>query len=204
MLRPRSPAPASSSASAPKALCSVDRGYVRPEDEAPTVEPEHATDGESRGTSDDGSEPTKPTVHRAVDHHRRPGGRAGGRRGRRRQAAARPVGDGADRPSHAGAARRRGEQSARRHDGAASQARRRHLSADVVDRWVPGSHCPARLLQRSARRPEGQPVRQVGRRSARSVEDGHARRTSRRCGTGSPHSTMRAAWRCWRIASATA
>jgi ParB family transcriptional regulator, chromosome partitioning protein len=44
----------------------VDRGYVRPEDEAPTVEPEHATDGETRGTGDDGSEPTKPTVHRAV------------------------------------------------------------------------------------------------------------------------------------------
>ena len=44
----------------------VDRGYVRPEDEAPTVEPEHATDGESRGTGDDGSEPTTPTVHRAV------------------------------------------------------------------------------------------------------------------------------------------
>ena len=44
----------------------VDRGYVRPEDEAPTVEPEHATDGETRGTGDDGSEPTTPTVHRAV------------------------------------------------------------------------------------------------------------------------------------------
>ena len=66
MLRPRSPAPVSSSASAPKALCCVDRGYVRPEDEAPTVEPEHATDGETRGTGDDGSEPTTPTVHRAV------------------------------------------------------------------------------------------------------------------------------------------
>ena len=44
----------------------VDRGYVRPEDEAPTVEPEHATDGETRGTGYDGSEPTEPTVHRAV------------------------------------------------------------------------------------------------------------------------------------------
>ena len=32
----------------------------------PTVEPEHATDGETRGTGDDGSEPTTPTVHRAV------------------------------------------------------------------------------------------------------------------------------------------
>jgi ParB family chromosome partitioning protein len=44
----------------------VDRGYVRPKDEAPTVEPEHATDGETRGTGDDGFEPTTPAVHRAV------------------------------------------------------------------------------------------------------------------------------------------
>src|SRR5271166_2850211 len=44
----------------------VDRCYVRPEDEAPTVESEHATDGETRPTGDDASEPTTPTVHRAV------------------------------------------------------------------------------------------------------------------------------------------
>jgi ParB family chromosome partitioning protein len=44
----------------------VDRGYVRPEDEEPTVESEHATDRETRPTGDAASEPTTPTVHRAV------------------------------------------------------------------------------------------------------------------------------------------
>jgi len=45
---------------------SVDRGYVRTEDEAPTVEPGRATDGEIGATGEDGVEPTTPTVQRAV------------------------------------------------------------------------------------------------------------------------------------------
>src|SRR5271166_2167005 len=44
----------------------VNRGYVRPEDEAPTVEAERATDSETRTTRDDGSDPTTPTVRRTV------------------------------------------------------------------------------------------------------------------------------------------
>jgi ParB family chromosome partitioning protein len=43
---------------------SIDRGYVRPEDEAPVVEPER--DDESASTGQDGAEPGAPVVQRAV------------------------------------------------------------------------------------------------------------------------------------------
>ena len=67
MIRPRSPAPASSSASTPKALFRSIAATSRPEDEAPTAEPEHATDGETRGTTAT-TAPNRPapTVHRAA------------------------------------------------------------------------------------------------------------------------------------------
>ena len=45
---------------------SVDRGYVRPEDEAPVVEPDQDVDGESFVASPDGVEPAAPVVQRAV------------------------------------------------------------------------------------------------------------------------------------------
>ena len=106
-IRPRSPAPASSSASTAKARLRIDRGFVRPEDEAP-VEPAGGGDGTTDG--DIPSEPA-PSVQRAVitigGAPRSRGGGAG--RGRRHPPAVRPAGDGADRPSHARAAGRAGE-----------------------------------------------------------------------------------------------
>ncbi len=45
---------------------SVDRAYVRPEDEAPSIDPEHETNGEAGTSSKDGAEPPTPTVRRAV------------------------------------------------------------------------------------------------------------------------------------------
>ena len=45
---------------------SVDRGYVRPEDEAPVVEPDQDVDGESIVASPDGAESTAPIIQRAV------------------------------------------------------------------------------------------------------------------------------------------
>ena len=45
---------------------SVDRGYVRPDDEAPIVEPEQDGDGETRAASPGGVEPGAPVIQRAV------------------------------------------------------------------------------------------------------------------------------------------
>src|SRR5574337_257618 len=45
---------------------SLDRGYVLPEDEAPTIDPDQASKGEAETTGEDGVEPTPPTVQRAV------------------------------------------------------------------------------------------------------------------------------------------
>jgi ParB family chromosome partitioning protein len=45
---------------------SVDRGYVRPEDEAPVVEPERGVEGEPFVASPDGAEPAAPVIQRAV------------------------------------------------------------------------------------------------------------------------------------------
>jgi ParB family chromosome partitioning protein len=44
----------------------VDRGYVRSEDEAPPIDLDQATDGQAGTTGEDGSEPTTPTVQRAI------------------------------------------------------------------------------------------------------------------------------------------
>ncbi|MCD9824074.1 ParB/RepB/Spo0J family partition protein [Bradyrhizobium japonicum] len=45
---------------------SVDRGYVRPEDELPVAEPEQNSDGEPAAAALDGAEPSAPVVQRAV------------------------------------------------------------------------------------------------------------------------------------------
>ena len=45
---------------------SVDHGYVRPEDEAPTIDPDLASKGEAETTGEDGVAPTPPTVQRAI------------------------------------------------------------------------------------------------------------------------------------------
>ncbi|WP_183714249.1 ParB/RepB/Spo0J family partition protein [Bradyrhizobium sp. ERR14] len=45
---------------------SVDRGYVRPEDEVPLAEPEPNSDGEPVAAALDGAEPSAPAIQRAV------------------------------------------------------------------------------------------------------------------------------------------
>ena len=45
---------------------SVDHGYVRPEDEAASIDPGHETNGEAGTAGKDGDEPTTATVQRAV------------------------------------------------------------------------------------------------------------------------------------------
>jgi ParB family chromosome partitioning protein len=45
---------------------SVDRGYVRPEDEVPVVEPEHGVEGQPFVASPDGAEPAASVIQRAV------------------------------------------------------------------------------------------------------------------------------------------
>jgi len=47
-------------------VLSVDRGYVRPEDEVPTAEPEPSSDGELAAPALDGAEPSAPAIQRAV------------------------------------------------------------------------------------------------------------------------------------------
>ncbi|WFU25438.1 ParB/RepB/Spo0J family partition protein [Bradyrhizobium sp. CB1717] len=47
-------------------VLSVDRGYVRPEDEVPTAEPEPSSDGELADPALDGAEPSAPAIQRAV------------------------------------------------------------------------------------------------------------------------------------------
>ena len=79
-IRPTSPAPASSSASTPTACCSIDRGYVRPEDEAPGVDPmsEHeARERPDRRAGEPG------TIQARRHHGRRRAGRASRRGGGR-------------------------------------------------------------------------------------------------------------------------
>jgi len=44
----------------------VDRGYIRPEDEAPVAEPEQGSDGEPDDAALDGAEPSEPVIQRAV------------------------------------------------------------------------------------------------------------------------------------------
>lgn len=62
-IRPRSPRPVCSSALTAKAALSVDRGYVRPEDEKPvTVD----GDEDSEGVEPDGASSSTPAVQRAV------------------------------------------------------------------------------------------------------------------------------------------
>ncbi len=102
-IRPRSPAPASSSASTARAALHIERGFVRPEDEAPVepVEPIQGGDGEgAAGRSCRRHGPAGRHHHRRRAGRRR-GGRAGG--GRRHPSALGSAGDGVDRPSHPGA-----------------------------------------------------------------------------------------------------
>ncbi|WP_157343786.1 ParB/RepB/Spo0J family partition protein [Bradyrhizobium pachyrhizi] len=47
-------------------LLSVDRGYVRPEDELPVAEPEQDSDGEPADAALGGAEPSTPAIQRAV------------------------------------------------------------------------------------------------------------------------------------------
>ena len=143
---------------------SVDRGYVRPEDEPPAavdIDGGPETDG-------DASEPSAPAVQRAVITI---GGEApcGGGRGRYRQAAPGPAGERADRIPDAGAAGGCGEQPACRNDGAPAQALPRHLPARGI-RQLPRSVGPPGVLLDPAGGPEGQPARQGGRGTARGLE----------------------------------
>src|ERR1700733_13266906 len=121
---------------------SIDRGYVRAEDEAPITT---GADGEAES-----------------------GGGTG--QGRPRQAAPRPAGERVDRVSHARAAGCRGEQSACRNDGIAAQALPRHLPARGAGRLSRGI-CAACVFLRTAGRSEGQPIRQGSRGTARRLED---------------------------------
>ncbi|CEJ16053.1 Chromosome-partitioning protein Spo0J [bacterium YEK0313] len=50
----------------PDGRLSVDRGYVRPEDEAPAVDPDHEIDGDVASAGQDGAEGGASTVQRAV------------------------------------------------------------------------------------------------------------------------------------------
>ena len=83
------------------------------------------------------------------------GGAAGNRRGRgrrRHQAVARSPCHGADRASHAGAARCRGERSAGRDDGAAAQALCWRPSTQRIVERLPRGLRPARSSSRSGAR----------------------------------------------------
>ena len=82
----------------------------------------------------------------------------------------------------------RGEQPAGRADGAAAQALPRHLPAQRARR-VPGGLGAACVLPRPGGRPEGQRLRQGGRRAARRPGRPSCPRTTTRSGTGSPRST---------------
>jgi ParB family chromosome partitioning protein len=86
----------------------VDRGYVRPEDEAAAGEPE---DGVPAPAETDGADQSTPGRARGAPcrHHRRRRSLARGRRGRRHRAIARAVADRVDRASDARAARCGGE-----------------------------------------------------------------------------------------------
>ena len=106
----------------------VDRGYVRPEDKAAAGDPE---DGVGDPADADGAGGGHPGRARRASyrHHRRARGIARGRRRQRPRASARASHDGADRAPHARAARRGGEEPARRDDGASLPALPRYLPA---------------------------------------------------------------------------
>ena len=158
---------------------SVDRGYVRPEDEPPVAARRRRRCGNWRRYAR-----RRRTVLARLTarrhHHRRPG-RAGRGRGRRHQTPARPARQRADCASDAGAARRRGEQPTRRNDGAAAQTLPRCVPAQRVRR-LPGSLGPARLLPRPGAGPQEQPVRQGGRRAPRGLEGRSAKGRKRALG----------------------
>ena len=143
---------------------SVARGYVRPEDEAASGDPEGGA-GDQADVDGAGESPARRASRLACrrDHHRRRG-LARGRRGRRHRAAARAAIDRADRAPDARAARRGGEEPARRHDGASPQALPRYLLARRVE-WMPRSLGAACLLSHAGGGPQGKPFREGGRRT---------------------------------------
>ena len=115
----------------------IDRGFVRPEDEAP-VEPvrrRRRHDGRRHPVRTGAFGPARRHHHRRSARSR--GGGVG--RGRRHPPAVRPAGDGTHRPPHARAARRAGGRTARRlPDGAACALPRGLLSLCL--RHLPGNH----------------------------------------------------------------
>jgi hypothetical protein len=139
----------------------------------------------------------------AHGHHTRRPARNRGRRRRYRQAATRSPHQRVDRLSHARFAGCPGKQSARRDDGVAAQALSRHVPAHRVGQ-LPRSLCAAGLLLDPAGRSEGQPVRQGGRGTARSLEGRPAEGRGHTLGPGSPRSTRPAGPRSWRTASRSA
>ena len=106
---------------------SVDRGYVRPQDEAPVVEPEQdgETDPATAGARRRRSGRARGSARR--HHHRRAGRRTGGRGRRGPEAAPGSPRDRADRGADAGAARQAGEHARRRVPGRAAQVLPRRL-----------------------------------------------------------------------------
>ncbi len=112
----------------------VERGFVRPEDEAPIVEPDvPASDGggETTTTSYAQASGAMPPVQRAVITVGGAPELEAAEEGRGREALARAAADRAHRAPHARTAERGRLQPARRDDGTAVQARLRHVPARV-------------------------------------------------------------------------
>ena len=190
MLRPRSPAPASSSASMPRALA-VERGYVRPRgrDRRPSSH-EHATDGEDqRGTP----ATTAPTDHaRRAPRHDHGRGQAAGRE-EDDDDAVRPLPDRlvTELTAHRTLALR---DAVACHPQVAMTALLHKLCVDAfqqtyVDRGALKPACATFSFTVNAGS-EGQraprSLSRTGTRPGRPI----CRQTNRRCGTGSPRSTM--------------
>ena len=163
---------------------SVDRGYVRPEDEAPI-----AIDGEDDGgvgpNAPASAGPSTPNVQRAVITI---GGQV--EQEEDEDDVIRPLPDRlvSELTAHRTLALRDavGEQPACRVDGSSAQTLPRHFPTQCVGR-VPGSFGAACLLPRPGDGPEGQPVRQGHRRTARGLEGRSAQGGGRTVGLARHH-----------------
>ena len=182
---------------------SVDRGYVRPEDEARSIDLDHETNGEAGTGSKDGDEPTTPTVQRAVIT-------IGGQ-------AAEPEDDDDDavKPlpdrlvmeltAHRTLALR---DAVANKPHVAMTALLHKLVVDAFERTPSAGGCLEVSVRHVSFNVQAADLKDS--RSAKTVAERHERgkrrfrKTIKPCGIGSRRSTMRAASRCWRTASAMA
>ena len=159
----------------------VERGFVRPEDEAP-VEP--VSGGETEGGGEAAVAGTEGAVQRAVITIGGAPASSDPEAGEEDETI-RPLsdrsGDRADRPSDPGVARRRGQRSACRLPGSPACALPPSL-LPVRARHLPGDHGEAFGLQRPGAGPGGHPVGQGDRGAARPMGQAVARDARRPLG----------------------